>query len=65
MGCGDCRRHAGFGDVVAIADVGQGHAERANADGRIGKGKADIYSDYRDLLDRKDVDVVSIATPDH
>ena len=65
MGSGDCRQHAGFGDVVAIADVDQGHAERANADGRIGKGKADIYSDYRDLLDRKDVDVVSIATPDH
>ncbi|MGI9472450.1 MAG: Gfo/Idh/MocA family protein [Rubripirellula sp.] len=65
MGSGDCRGHAGFGDIVAIADVDQKHAERANADERIGKGKADLYQDYRKLLDRKDIDVVSIATPDH
>lgn len=40
------------------------HAEGANADARIGKGKAQIYSDYQRLIDRKDIDVVSIATPD-
>lgn len=65
MGSGDCRGHAGFGDIVAIADVDKGHAERAKYDPKIGAGKADIYEDYRDLLDREDIDVVSIATPDH
>jgi predicted dehydrogenase len=65
MGSGDCKGHANFGDIVAIADVDQQHAERAKADPRIGKGKADIYGDYRELLDRNDIDVVSIATPDH
>lgn len=65
MGSGDCREHAGFGDIVAIADVDQKHAARAREDEHIGKGKADIYTDYRELLDRKDIDVVSIATPDH
>ncbi len=65
MGSGDCRGHAGFGDIVAVADVDKNHAQRARDDERIGKGKADVYSDYREVLDRKDIDVVSIATPDH
>lgn len=65
MGRGDCSNHARFGDVVAIADVDQEHANRAKNDPNIGKGKADTYSDYRKLLDRNDIDVVSIATPDH
>lgn len=65
MGSGDCRGHAGYGDIVAIADVDKAHAERAKYDPKIGGGKADIYEDYRDLLDRDDIDVVSIATPDH
>ncbi len=65
MGSGDCSAHSGFGDIVAVADVDENHAQRAKDHPRIGKGKADTYKDYRELLDRKDIDVVSIATPDH
>lgn len=65
MGTGDARGHAGFGDVVAVCDVDSRHAERAKNDAKIGKGKADAYKDYRDLLARNDIDVVSVVTPDH
>jgi predicted dehydrogenase len=65
MGSGDCADHANYGDIVAVADVDQNHADRARQDEHIGKGKADAYTDYRQLLDRKDIDIVSIATPDH
>ena len=65
MGTGDARAHARFGDVLAVCDVDQGHAERAKNSDKIGKGKADVYKDYRKLIERKDLDVVSVVTPDH
>jgi predicted dehydrogenase len=46
--------------VVAVCDVYQRRITRAKD---ICKG--DGYSDYRKLLDRKEIDAVLIATPDH
>ncbi len=65
MGTGDAKEHANFGEILAVCDVDAQHAERAKNDGKIGKGKADAYADYRQVLDRKDIDVVSVVTPDH
>jgi len=65
MGTGDARGHAQFGDIVAVCDVDRRHAERARDDKNIGKGKAEVSTDYRKVLERPDIDVVSIVTPDH
>jgi predicted dehydrogenase len=65
MGTGDAHEHAHFGDVVAVCDVDSRHAERAKHAEGIGKGKADAYGDYRRVLERDDIDVVSVVTPDH
>jgi predicted dehydrogenase len=54
------RREADNIRVLAVSDVYQRRVTRARA---ICKG--DGYLDYRKLLDRKDIDAVLIATPDH
>ncbi len=53
---------AAYGDIVAIADVDSQIAAKAKE--QFG-GKARLYEDYRKLLDRKDLDVLTIGTPDH
>ena len=53
---------ARFGDVVAVCDVDSKHAERAKA---ACGGKPDVYGDYRKLLERNDIDVITNGTPDH
>ncbi|NDH94182.1 MAG: gfo/Idh/MocA family oxidoreductase, partial [Planctomycetia bacterium] len=63
MGVGNLKSAAKWIDVMAIADVDRGHADSAN--NQLADGKAQVYEDYRAILDRKDIDVLHIATPDH
>jgi predicted dehydrogenase len=49
-------------EIVAVCDVNQQNASQAHARTN---AQAIVYNDYRKLLERKDVDAVVIATPDH
>jgi predicted dehydrogenase len=50
-------------DSAAICDVDDGHM--ANAAKRVTQGTPLLTKDFRRILDRKDIDAVMIATPDH
>ena len=51
-----------LGNMVAVADVNRRYAERFAS--RY-EGRCQVYGDYRKLLDRDDVEAVTIGTPDH
>src|SRR5437773_2779639 len=60
-----------FADCVAVCDVDSEHAAKGKAKAlEIGSKKGrersvEAYEDYRKLLDRKDIEVVTIVTCDH
>jgi len=47
-------------EVVALCDIDIAKAEKANADFNL---NAQIYSDYKELCAREDIDVVHVCTP--
>lgn len=53
--------------VVAVSDVKENVREVAKrqVQSRYKSAQCDTYNDFRDLLDRKDIDAVTIATCDH
>jgi len=53
--------------VVAVCDVDQAHRDRAKqiVDEQYENSDCTTYLDFRELIDRGDLDAVSIAVPDH
>ncbi|MEK9614105.1 MAG: Gfo/Idh/MocA family oxidoreductase, partial [Flavobacteriaceae bacterium] len=52
-------------ELVAICDVDQNVLEKRKEEISKKGGNVQTYSDYRQLLDQKDIDVIVIGSPDH
>src|SRR6267143_6558729 len=53
-------------EIVALCDVDEGVANRRRGDiDKLGLPKPKSYVDVRKLLEDKDIDAISIATPNH
>ncbi len=63
IGCGGMGSSHIRPDSAALCDVDDDHL--ANAAKRVKEGTPTLYKDFRKLLERKDIDAVTIGTPDH
>jgi predicted dehydrogenase len=61
QGRGDARNAKRFGNVVAVCDVDANHLANAKKD----FPEADTYADFREVVERKDLDAVICGTVDH
>jgi predicted dehydrogenase len=60
LGLDDCR-------MIAVCDVDKGHLDstKNKIDGHYGNKDCTAYGDFRELIARKDIDAILLATPDH
>lgn len=69
QGTGNMRNFLGRRDIhiVAVSDVDREHRLRAKGiiDSKYGNNDCTPYNDFREMLERDDLDVISIAVPDH
>lgn len=63
---GSAKNFPKYGDIVAVCDADSDRRERAADVVKEWSGNAaEVVIDYRAIIDRDDIDVVHISTPDH
>ncbi|MGC3958333.1 MAG: Gfo/Idh/MocA family oxidoreductase [Verrucomicrobiota bacterium] len=65
MGRGDAQNASRFGDIVAVCDVDDNHAEQAAKQFAKGGKLPSKLSDFRKVMERNDVQIIVQGTPDH
>jgi predicted dehydrogenase len=65
MGRGDLKSASRFANVVALCDVDVNHAAEVAKQYAANSTPPEQVTDFRRVLDRKDVDIIINATPDH
>jgi predicted dehydrogenase len=65
MGRSDANSASRFGDIVAVCDADEAHAAAAAKQFTKNGKVPEQFTDFRKVLDRKDVHIVVQATPDH
>lgn len=69
QGSGNMRGFLGKKEVqmVAVCDIDKGHRDRAKSrvDRRYDNSDCRTYSDFRELIERDDIEALSLALPDH
>jgi predicted dehydrogenase len=65
MGTADAKSASRFGDIVAVCDVDESHAAAAAKQFTVGEKVPLQFTDFRKVLERKDVHIIVQATPDH
>ncbi|MBO5438850.1 MAG: Gfo/Idh/MocA family oxidoreductase [Thermoguttaceae bacterium] len=71
QGNGNAHGFNGISDIAALCDVDTIYGLQRALNGKIGRREGDkyfqpdTYKDYRRILERDDIDMVSIGTPDH
>jgi predicted dehydrogenase len=65
MGRNDAKSASRFGDIVAVCDVDENHAAAAAKQFTSNEKVPAQLTDFRKVLERKDVDIIVQATPDH
>ena len=71
MGTGNMNSFLGLNDkmlqFISVCDVDKSHADNAKRaiDGKYGNSACKIYGDYREMLEKENLNCVSHALPDH